>query len=740
MVAETVAVEKPPAPASDAYFCKVGTSRESLASCTEFFQKLAPDEHGGDVNAELAQLALALAPTAREVLPAVIECLGASASEVESAREERWAALLQRCGVLHIFAVAHLLGASDLLNAARDWVAARDERLEVAISDLDTEVDGGSFRIALDFGLDQRCVKRSLIHVVAAVDAAPAMKIVLERRGDVLLDPETLVDLRDSCGRTPLHTCALHDSVDAASALIEASADLEALCANDIEEIASEDEAMDQRTAAISDNLNLYTSSQSRILTPLHIAAAHDRKRMAELLLDARANVAACLRGVEGAQTPLHEAAEANAGNVARVLALAAAAAAVDLSSLMQCDDSKDELAPREHELEQKDTCNRLKSEDQDLVRWSRFLDPLNAKCGHHGSTPLHVAAEHDASSVVRALMEAKADPCLSDDQGDTPLHCALLYGAPGALSELLAHGAPIMTENSSGELALHMCAEFGLGDESETESAVLSDVMLKRHFNKSDRARELLIAALREKGQLASALAHKAAGLDGGTPLHSVALKNHLGAAHAVRDLVEARADLESRDDSGRTPYMIACRRYGKAGKAAMELKRLGAREIFETTAECAMDTSDNPNRSPASLISGHEDAFAKALGGSIRPIQVPGGLNIMELVLPQALESEGAKIQVKEELNCERDASKDDLQGLKVQVKEEAKDENNTLKAEGKEELKDEVKDESEDEKVSFLAPKDEVKEETKDELKDELNDEHEGLITPKLELCQA
>lgn len=53
------------------------------------------------------------------------------------------------------------------------------------------------------------------------------------------------------------------------------------------------------------------------------------------------------------------------------------------------------------------------------------------AKLGHHGSSPLHLAAESDSPGVVRALLRCNADPQLGDDQGDTALHCAVLYGSP---------------------------------------------------------------------------------------------------------------------------------------------------------------------------------------------------------------------------------------------------------------------------------------------------------------------
>ena len=36
----------------------------------------------------------------------------------------------------------------------------------------------------------------------------------------------------------------------------------------------------------------------------------------------------------------------------------------------------------------------------------------------------MHLAAESDAAFVVAALLAAKADPALGDDQGDTAMHC----------------------------------------------------------------------------------------------------------------------------------------------------------------------------------------------------------------------------------------------------------------------------------------------------------------------------
>jgi len=265
-------------------------------------------------------------------------------------------------------------------------------------------------------------------------------------------------------------------------------------------------------------------------------------------------------------------------------------------------------------------------------VRWSRFLDPLNAKCGRNCATALHIAAENDAAGVVGVLLNAKADPSLTDDQGDTPLHCAMLYGAPSALNILLAQGAPTMIENSYGELALHHLAEFGLCEDGASSPVAVSEAMTRRHFLRSDKAREVLLAALRESGELAVALDHKAAASGGGTPLHAAARHNHPGAVHAVRLLAEARANTESRDAEDRTPLALAIRHHGAGSKVAATLREMGAKECTDARTEmsaCSLQpTSEQPSMASGSACAAgpEEDPLAQALGGLVRPLRLPG------------------------------------------------------------------------------------------------------------------
>ena len=76
-------------------------------------------------------------------------------------------------------------------------------------------------------------------------------------------------------------------------------------------------------------------------------------------------------------------------------------------------------------------------------------------------------------------------------------------------------------------------------------------------------RAQEVLLEALSNKGLLAAALAHKASGDTKNTPLHTVVRNDHMGAQHAVRLLVKARADLEAQNEEGQTPLSLSMRRY---------------------------------------------------------------------------------------------------------------------------------------------------------------------------------
>jgi len=566
--------------------------KAALAHQAAFFAPLV-DESGpasyGD--AELQHLMAALSPGAQKALPLLIDALGSQKSQEWSSSLEK--ALFSDDMLLHTFAAAHLLGATQVMDAARQWASANGgQRLVGAVAAVDAKADAGVLRTAAEYGLDRLCSLR-LLHAAAEADARAAAEVLVSA-GDGQEAPgaESPWECRDAKGHTPLQVCAIRDSSGVASVLLQASADVDALC-----DPLEEDEEGD------ADMTEGKTTGSRCVRTALHLAAYNDSAEVLQVLLDAKANVATCVKDCPGALTPLHECASSDSAAAARILASLAAAAA---------DASSDELSKILGSMMDAEPAEQGEKGEEDMgtascasnVQWARFLDPLQAKVGHNGSTPLHTAAENDAAGVVAALLEAKADPSLGDDQGDTPVHCAMLYGSPRALEALLAMGAQPSLENGSGELPLHLMAEFGTGgDDGE-----LPPALEKRHFARSLRAQDHLVESLRARGLLSAALSHRACNDFGNTPLHSTARWDHVGAQHAVELLVSAKADLELQNEEGKTALSISLRRYGQSGKVAALLRKFGAQE---------------------SLASQEQVDFAGALGGYVRPLapSQPGG-----------------------------------------------------------------------------------------------------------------
>ena len=73
------------------------------------------------------------------------------------------------------------------------------------------------------------------------------------------------------------------------------------------------------------------------------------------------------------------------------------------------------------------------------------------------GNTALWVATTESDVSVVRALLEAGADPNVQSRTpgGYTPLHMAASNGLIEAAEVLLQHGADVTIRNSQGQTAL---------------------------------------------------------------------------------------------------------------------------------------------------------------------------------------------------------------------------------------------------------------------------------------------
>ena len=124
------------------------------------------------------------------------------------------------------------------------------------------------------------------------------------------------------------------------------------------------------------------------------------------------------------------------------------------------------------------------------------------------GMTALHWAAERGDSSMVAALLKAKADvKAVTVNGGYTPLQLAARAGSAGAVRQLLAAGADAKAVSASGATALHFAAEAGNPDVVKQLIAKGADVNAKEpewgqtplvfaaEENRPDAIRELLKA-----------------------------------------------------------------------------------------------------------------------------------------------------------------------------------------------------------------------------------------------------
>jgi ankyrin repeat protein len=86
---------------------------------------------------------------------------------------------------------------------------------------------------------------------------------------------------------------------------------------------------------------------------------------------------------------------------------------------------------------------------------------PLDAKT-HAGYTALILAAYDEQPAALDYLLQAGADPCLSDRNGNTALMGALYKGELAIARRLVKTPCPIDQMNNAGETALSFAALFG--------------------------------------------------------------------------------------------------------------------------------------------------------------------------------------------------------------------------------------------------------------------------------------
>lgn len=196
--------------------------------------------------------------------------------------------------------------------------------------------------------------------------------------------------------------------------------------------------------------------------------------------------------------------------------------------------------------------------------------------------TPLHWAALVNAAETIEVLAACGADVCSTDGAAVTPLHVAVQRSAVAAAAALLRHGALVCATDARGRSSLWIAAAMGHGEVArlllqcggDARDAWNEDTCLHRAAYSGDAA---LVKALLDGGAVVDAVNSR-----GATPLHYALAR---GSCDIVTVLLSRGASPTTRC-GGATPLHVAAR-YAAAAIPAL----VAAGAAPQLTTVCAVD-----------------------------------------------------------------------------------------------------------------------------------------------------